>query len=97
MKKLIEKNCKNCKHYKQHYAYVLYEFKPINCGHCVNDEMSQSARNKIVDKLLPCAYWEGKEDESLSNIKKIEIELRYLKKKIDTIEYLLKNEITHFD
>jgi len=48
----IEKSCKNCRYYCQHYVKSDKKFVAANCGHC---------KKRVGKSLEICRHWESME------------------------------------
>lgn len=88
--KTIIKDCKNCKHYKEHY--VLYRsiiLMPIG-GHCINPTLNPPSKHKKYKLYDNCEYWESNESVKAEKQKNIKELLSNIEKHLGYIEAALK-------
>lgn len=58
MLEFINKNsCINCKYFCQYYVKYKEEFKPVSCGFCSNEALSQPAREWHMLNLSICKFY----------------------------------------
>ncbi len=78
-----EKNCKNCKHYEQHYVKFKYNYKAIDYGHCHCDRFYKGKCLKLYNSLHCCDLWELKERTEESGAGKIILQISALLKQLE--------------
>lgn len=84
----MEKKCKNCKFFVQHYVILSNAtISKINCGHCV--------KKRADAKLIPlsekaCALWESNEENEKRLEKAIDYYIKEFAKQLYHIAQIKK-------
>ena len=82
----MEKTCKNCRYYSQHYVKSRSSIHRVDCGHCLNRNNSRLKPRGV------CEYWESIEIKKEERKKAIKETLDFIAKKLDEIAMILKND-----
>ncbi|MCX4276220.1 MAG: hypothetical protein OSJ27_10700 [Candidatus Gastranaerophilales bacterium] len=88
----IEKSCKNCKHFSQHY--VISGNNTIvmaNCGHCFLTVSKPEYKKRLKIKN-DCEKWESDTTKKQKRMKSIEATIRDMEKHLKEIKQILKFE-----
>lgn len=81
----IEKSCKNCCYYSQHYTKQGTRYHTVFCGHCLN-------RNNKKMKPVFCELWEDMailKEERRQSIKEVLIDMS---DRLNEIALILKDD-----
>ena len=87
----IEKSCKNCKFYVEHYIKRRYELSSIG-GHCANEQLN-SRRSKNRGKLFEnCGYWQPDDEAKAARYLSIEQCINKMRRHLEQIAVILKDD-----
>lgn len=89
-----QNNCENCTYFLKHYAKTadgklqrLY-----GEGHCINYNLKKIVSRKIIRDNLSCEYWSPEASQKEARRRKIEKELCAMKRRLDDIASILKDD-----
>lgn len=89
---VIEKSCKNCKHFYQHYGICgNTTFWTINCGHCAARTIKPKEARSFPF-INGCEKWESDTTKKQKRMKSIESTIRDMEKHLKEIKQILKFE-----
>lgn len=86
-----KQNCKNCKHYLEHYIISGLQFSPIG-GHCINRELNDKRKKDKTALIENCDYWESNITKKAERKETIKTVIRQMNERLKQIELILETE-----
>lgn len=88
-----EKTCENCRYFSHHFAKDNTSYQTVCCGHCLNRELDKKEnKDKKRPYKVACEFWEPFEIRKEERKEAIQITLRSMKKRLDEIAMILKDD-----
>ena len=84
---MVEKNCKNCSYYIQHYRKDKIRYETVCCGHCINKTRSGFRK---TDKICEHYQEKAKEQEKQEQIMSATAYLSFIAKRLSEIKEVLQ-------
>ncbi|MCM1438627.1 MAG: hypothetical protein NC131_05380 [Roseburia sp.] len=86
-----ERNCKNCKHYLEHYVIVAARLQAIG-GHCINPALNKAHTKNRFALHENCTFWECNESVKTARQESIKEILKDMKLYLAHIEQILESD-----